>query len=51
MWLVIGFAFLVAWLVAFLAFHVVVGAVHILLGLFVLSIIIHFFRGGAARQA
>ena len=50
MWLVIAFLFLIAWLVAFLAFHVVVAAVHILLGLFVVFIIIHFIRA-AARTA
>jgi len=47
MWLVIAFLFLIAWLIAFLAFHVAVAAIHILLGLFVLCLIIHFVRRGA----
>jgi hypothetical protein len=45
MWLAIAILFLVAWLVAFLAFHIVFAAIHILLGLFILFLIIHFFRG------
>ena len=44
MWLVIAILFLVAWLVAFLAFHIVFAAIHILLGLFILFLIVHFFR-------
>jgi hypothetical protein len=45
MWLAIAILFLVAWLVAFLAFHIVFAAIHILLGLFILFLILHFFRG------
>ncbi|MGC2635611.1 MAG: hypothetical protein WA294_00425 [Acidobacteriaceae bacterium] len=51
MWLALAVLFLIAWLVAFLAFHVAVAAVHILLGLFVLSLIVHFVRGARARPA
>ena len=48
MWLVLAFLFLIAWLVAFVAFHVAVAAVHILLGLFVIFLIIHFIRRAAS---
>ena len=47
MWLVLAFLFLIAWLIAFLAFHIVVGAIHILLALFVIFLIVHFIRKGA----
>lgn len=50
MWLGIAVLFLIAWLIAFVAFHVAVAGIHILLGLFVIFIIIHFIRR-AARQA
>lgn len=50
MWLGIAFLFLIAWLIAFLAFHVVVAAIHILLVLFVVFLIVHFVRR-AARHA
>jgi uncharacterized membrane protein YGL010W len=48
MWLVIAFLFLIAWLVAFLAFHVVMAGIHVLLGLFVVCLIIHFIRRASA---
>lgn len=48
MWLGIAILFLIAWLIAFLAFHVVVGAIHILLALFVIFLIVHFIRRAAA---
>jgi hypothetical protein len=44
MWLAIATVFLIAWLIAFIAFHVAVAGVHVLLGLFVLCLIIHFMR-------
>ena len=47
MWLALAFLFLIAWLVSFLAFHIVVGAIHILLALFVIFLILHFVRKGA----
>ncbi|MFP5206072.1 MAG: hypothetical protein ACLGSH_12000 [Acidobacteriota bacterium] len=50
MWLGLAVLFLIAWLVAFIAFHVTMAAIHILLGLFVLFLIIHFVRS-AARHA
>jgi Family of unknown function (DUF5670) len=50
MWLGLAVLFLIAWLVAFVAFHIAMGAIHILLGLFVIFLIVHFVRG-AARHA
>lgn len=49
MWLAIAVLFLIAWLIGYLAFHVAVGAIHILLALFVVFLIIHFIRGAARR--
>lgn len=49
MWLVLAFLFLIGWLIAFLAFHVVFAAIHILLGLFIIFLIIHFIT--RARRA
>lgn len=47
MWLGIAVLFLIAWLVAFVAFHVAMAGIHVLLGLFVVCIIIHFIRRAA----
>ena len=47
MWLILAIVFLVAWLIAFIGFHVVFAAIHILLGLFVIFLIIHLLRRGA----
>ncbi|HUA92573.1 MAG TPA: DUF5670 family protein [Terracidiphilus sp.] len=44
MWLGVAVLFLIAWLVAFLAFHVAMAGIHILLGLFVVCLIIHFIQ-------
>ncbi len=49
MWLVIAALFLIAWLIAFVAFHVAMAGIHVLLGLFVVCLIIHFVR--SARTA
>lgn len=49
MWLAIAILFLIAWLIGFVAFHVAVGAIHILLALFVIFLIVHFVRGAARR--
>lgn len=46
-WLVLAVLFLIGWLIAFVAFHVAMAAIHILLGLFVLFLIIHFVRQAA----
>jgi hypothetical protein len=50
MWLALALLFLIGWLIGFVAFHVAVAAIHILLGLFVIFLIIHFVRR-AARHA
>lgn len=47
MWLGLAALFLIAWLIAFFAFHVVVAAIHILLALFVIFLIVHFIRRAA----
>lgn len=49
MWLGLAVLFLIAWLIGFVAFHVAVAAIHILLALFVISLILHFVRRGAAH--
>jgi hypothetical protein len=49
MLLTLAILLLIAWLVGFLAFHVAVGAFHILLGLAVVLFIIHLFRAGSRR--
>ncbi len=43
--LVLFVIFLAGWLLAWLAFHVTVGAIHILLALAVIWLVIHLFRG------
>lgn len=44
MWLILAVLFLVAWLVTFIGFHLAMAGIHVLLGLFVLCLIIHFAR-------
>jgi uncharacterized membrane protein len=44
MWLAIAIILLIGWLIGFIAFHVTVFAIHILLILFVIFLIIHFVR-------
>lgn len=46
MWLAIAVLCLIAWLIAFLAYHVAVAGIHILLALFVIFLIVHFVRRG-----
>jgi hypothetical protein len=41
----IGVVLLILWLLGFLAFHVTVGFIHILLVLGIIMIIMHFVRG------
>lgn len=43
--LVLFVIFLVGWLLAWFAFHVTVGGVHVLLALAVIFLIVHFVRG------
>ena len=46
--LVLFFVLVVAWLMAWAAFHVVGGGIHLLLVLAVIFLIAHFFRGRRA---
>jgi len=43
----IGAVLLILWLLGFLAFHVTVGFIHILLVIGIVMIIMHFVRGGS----
>jgi hypothetical protein len=47
MWLALAFLFLIAWVIAFVAFHVAMAGIHVLLGLFIIFLIIHFIRRGS----
>ncbi|MBV9081061.1 MAG: lmo0937 family membrane protein [Acidobacteriaceae bacterium] len=47
MFLVLFFVLLIGWLLAWAAFHVAGGFVHLLLIIAVISLIIHFVRGGS----
>ena len=38
---------LIAWLMGFMVFHVAGGLIHILLILAVISLVLHFVRGGS----
>jgi hypothetical protein len=41
----------IAWLLGFTVFHVASGMIHILLVLAIVSLVLHFIRGGSARTA
>jgi hypothetical protein len=43
--LVIALALFVLWALGYLAFHVTVGAIHLLLVLAVIALVAHFVRG------
>jgi hypothetical protein len=43
--LVLFFVFLIGWLVAWAAFHVAGGLIHLLIVIAVIFLIVHFFRG------
>lgn len=45
LFLILFVVFLCAWLVAWVAFHVTVGAIHLLLLVAVIALVIHLFRG------
>jgi len=45
---ILFFVLLLGWLLAWAAFHVAGGAIHLLLIIAVVSLIIHFFRGRRA---
>lgn len=46
--LLLFFVFLVTWGVAWIAFHVVGGAIHLLLVLAVIFLVLHLFRSRSA---
>ena len=46
--LMLFFVLIVAWLLAWGAYHVAVGGIHLLLIIAVISIIVHFVRGSRA---
>ncbi len=50
LFLAIFFILFATWAFAWLAFHVVSGAIHILLGLAVVFLILHLVRGNAAAR-
>jgi len=43
--LFLAFVFFVIWLIAWAAFHVAGGLIHLILIIAVISLIVHFFRG------
>jgi hypothetical protein len=43
--LVLFFVFLLGWLIAWVAFHVTVGTIHILLAIAVIALVLHFAGG------
>ena len=48
MFLILFFVLVVGWLVAWAAFHVAGGGVHLLLILAVIFLVVHLFRGRSA---
>jgi hypothetical protein len=46
--LVLFFVLLIGWAVAFAAFHVAGGLIHLLLIIAVISLVMHLFRGRSA---
>ena len=49
LFLVLFFVLFGVWAVAWLAFHVVSGGIHILLGIAVIFLILHLVRGGGGH--
>ncbi|HTI53920.1 MAG TPA: lmo0937 family membrane protein [Verrucomicrobiae bacterium] len=49
MLLIVAIVLAVLWAFGWFAFHVASGLIHLLLLVAVISLIIHFVRGGAAR--
>ena len=49
MLLTIALVLFVLWALGFLAFHVTVGAIHVVLAIAVILLIMHFVRGRAPR--
>ncbi len=48
-WTILFVVLLVAWILGWGVFHVAGGLIHLLLILAVISLILHFVRGAAAR--
>ncbi|HLH07244.1 MAG TPA: hypothetical protein VKW78_08405 [Terriglobales bacterium] len=48
-WSILFILFILAWILGWGVFHVTVAAIHILLGLAVLALILHFVRRSSAR--
>jgi hypothetical protein len=48
LFLILALLFFGVWLVSFVAFHVTVGLVHLLLVIGVIALVIHFMRGNSA---
>lgn len=46
MLLMLFFVLMVMWVLGFVAFHVTFGLIHLLLVLAVISLVLHFVRGG-----
>lgn len=46
--LILFFVLIGIWLTGWLAFHIAGGMIHLLLGIAVLSLIVHLFRGSRA---
>lgn len=44
---ILGIILLIAWLLGFIAFHVTVGFIHLLLVFAIILIVLHFLRGRA----
>jgi len=51
MLLLLAILVLIAWLLGFIAFHIVSGAFHILLGLAILLFVVHMIRAGSGPAA
>lgn len=49
MWLALATLFLIIWVICFVAFHIAVAAIHILLALCVIFIIVHFVTKARRR--
>jgi hypothetical protein len=49
MLLIVAIVLVVLWAFGWLAFHVASGLIHLLLLVAVISLILHFVRGGATR--
>lgn len=50
MFLALGIILVIIWALCFLAFHVTVGVIHLLIILGIIAIIVHFIRGPRAPR-